>query len=378
MSSLYLHIPFCQRKCAYCDFYSSADFSAEDIEQYVELLGLELVPLGQKYPQTPPVKTLFFGGGTPSLLAAEQNERILRQVEDLFGFSPDCEISLEANPGTLSAAKLNGYRQAGINRLSLGVQTLNDDQLRLLGRVHTADEARQAVALARDAGFENISLDLIFALPDQTLGQLAEDVEGLLALQPQHLSLYGLTFEPDTVLHERLRGGELTEIDDQVYADSYLLINRLLLAAGFEHYEISNFARPGYRCQHNQVYWQRRSCLALGCGAHSFIADGWGERWYVPPDLKDYRQRLAAGEPTAQRLEVFDRQAAMSEIIYLALRTVDGVSREQFKQRFGEYPEDVFPDAFRRHAERLSLRDGCWHFDLQGWLLYDHLISAFL
>lgn len=276
MSSLYLHIPFCQRKCAYCDFYSSADFSAEDIDQYVELLGLELVQLGQKYPQTPPVKTLFFGGGTPSLLAAEQSERVLRQVEDLFGFSPDCEISLEANPGTLSAAKLNGYRQAGINRLSLGVQTLNDDQLRLLGRVHTADEARQAVALARDAGFENISLDLIFALPDQTLGQLTEDVEGLLALQPQHLSLYGLTFEPDTVLHERLRGGELTEIDDQVYADSYLLINRLLLAAGFEHYEISNFARPGYRCQHNQVYWQRRSCLALGCGAHSFIADGGG------------------------------------------------------------------------------------------------------
>lgn len=378
MSSLYLHIPFCQRKCDYCDFFSTAAFCSDEIDQYVELLSLELAQLKRRYPETPLLQTLFFGGGTPSLLSVEQLGKILQRLDHSFGFSANCEISLEANPGTVDQVKLNGYRQAGVNRLSIGVQTLKDKYLRLLGRVHSAAEARQAVSMARAAGFENVSLDLIFALPGQTLQQLTEDVEALLALQPQHLSLYGLTFEADTALYERRQSGELAEVDEQAYVDSYLLINRLLTAAGFEHYEISNFARPGYRCRHNQVYWQRRSCLALGCGAHGFVADGWGERWQVPPDLRQYRQKLAAGGAALLLLESFDRQTAMAETIYLALRTADGLSRKSFKLRFGVFPEAAFPGAFRHLAERLSLRADCWCFDLQGWLLYDHLISAFL
>ncbi len=377
MNSLYLHIPYCQRKCGYCDFFSLPQASTAELDEYVQLLLCELEQLRQQA-EPLPLQTIFFGGGTPSLLSVEQVASLLRRVEDLFGFSPDCEVSLEANPGTLSAEKLHGYRQAGINRLSLGVQTLNDDYLRLLGRAHSAAEAREAVVSAREAGFENLSLDLIFALPGQSLVQLTEDVEGLLAIQPEHLSLYGLTFESGTQLYQRLQAGELAEVDEQVYADSYLLINRLLTAAGFEHYEISNFARPGYRCRHNQVYWQRRSCFALGCGAHSFNADGWGERWHVPADLLRYRRKLAAGESPMVSLESFDRQAAMAETIYLALRTADGLSREQFKASFGCYPEEVFPGAFQRHAEHLQLSADRWSFDLQGWLLYDHLISSFL
>lgn len=378
MSSLYLHIPFCQRKCHYCDFFSAAGVSPVELDEYVQLLGLELQQLRERKFPVSPLKTIFFGGGTPSLLSAAQLNSILRELEQAFGFSAGCEISLEANPGTLTAEKLSGYRRAGVNRLSLGVQTLDDEQLQALGRIHSAAEARQAVALARQAGFDNLSLDLIFALPGQSLEQLEADVAGLLALQPEHLALYGLTFEPGTRLHEQLQQAELAEADDQAYADSYLLINKLLTAAGFEHYEISNFARAGQRCRHNQVYWQRQECLAIGCGAHAFIGEGWGERWHVPADLATYRQKLTNGQPALQLLESFDRQAAMAETIYLALRTADGLSRSAFQQCFDVYPEQAFAEAFRRHADRLTLLDDCWRFDLQGWLLYDHLISAFL
>lgn len=378
MGSLYIHIPYCLRKCSYCDFFSSGDFSVADLDDYVELLRLELELLQKCRGNDSPLRTVFFGGGTPTLLSAEQVGRILRQIGACFGIAADCEISLEANPGTLSAEKLRGYRQAGVNRLSLGVQTLNDRFLQLLGRVHSADQARRSVALARAAGFDNLSLDLIFALPQQTLGQLEEDVGGLLDLQPQHLSLYGLTFEPGTPLFAQMDSGAVVEPDEQLYADSYLLINRLLTAAGFEHYEISNFARPGYRCRHNQVYWRRQECLAVGCGAHSFLANGWGQRWHVPPDFAAYRGRLRRGESPACLLEAFDREAALAETIYLALRTCDGLSREDFRQCFGVYPEAQFPQAFKRHAGRLALQGDRWRFDLSGWLLYDHLISDFL
>ncbi|NOY13343.1 MAG: coproporphyrinogen III oxidase family protein [Deltaproteobacteria bacterium] len=287
-------------------------------------------------------------------------------------------MSLEANPGTLDQAQLTGYRQAGVNRLSLGIQSLNEHHLQLLGRIHSATEARRAVDMARAAGFDNLSLDLMFALPGQTLETLQQDLEGLLALQPQHLSLYGLTFEPGTALTDRLRRGELAEIDEQGYIDSYLLLNRQLSAAGFEHYEISNFARPGYRCRHNQAYWQRRTCLALGCGGHSFLADGWGERWHVPADLPAYRQKLLSGEPASELLETFDHRTAMAETAYLALRTADGIARSGFKQRFGIFPEKAFSAAFLRHPTKLLRVDDCWRLDLQSWLLYDHLIRSFL
>lgn len=378
MSSLYIHIPFCLRKCHYCDFFSADSFAVAELDDYVRLLELQSAQLRERYPATAPLRTIFFGGGTPSLLSAELIGRLLQRLADCFGISSDCEITLEANPGTLSAAKLTGYRQAGVNRLSLGVQTLDDQQLQLLGRVHTAAEARQAVDMARRAGFDNLSLDLIFALPGQTLELLSEDVEGLLALRPEHLSLYGLSFEPGTLLHEQLESGALCEVDEQAYADSYLLINRLLVAAGFEHYEISNFARPGYRCQHNQVYWQRRTCLALGCGAHSFDATGWGERWHVQPDLPAYRQKLQDGDQAIELLETFDRQAAMAETAYLALRTADGLSRAQFRKQFGVFPEDAFAAAFSRQTQHLLREEDRWRFDLRGWLLYDHLISSFL
>ena len=377
MSSLYLHIPYCLRKCAYCDFFSTAAQTSVPLAEYVELLLLELDLLKQRFPELAPLTTIFFGGGTPSLLSAEQVAQLLQQIDQAFEIAADCEISLEANPGTLTAEKLAGYRRAGVNRLSLGVQTLAAAQLNRLGRMHSADEARQAVTMARAAGFNNLNLDLIFALPLQTLEELSRDVGGLLALQPDHLSLYGLSFEPGTPLHSRLRSGDLQEPGEDFYADSYLLIDRQLTSAGFEHYEVSNFARPGYRCQHNQVYWQRQDCLALGCGAHGFSTAGWGERWHIPPDLSSYREKLRAGKEVAEPVENFTRQQAMAETLYLALRTRDGLSRDRFRAAFGAAPEDEFSAAFARCKPYLECQADRWRFNLQGWLLYDHLISHF-
>ena len=375
MSSLYLHIPFCRSKCFYCDFYSQVGSSAQ-LSDYVELLHTDLRLLAQQSPQSS-FETIFFGGGTPSLLSVTQVAGLLRQIEQDFALAADCEISLEANPGTLAAEKLHGYRDAGVNRLSLGVQTFSAERLQQLGRSHAAAEARQSVKLARAAGFNNLNLDLMFSLPGQTCRQLQDDLESLLELPPQHLSLYGLSFESGTELSASLKRGELRENCDEVYAEQYRLLVASMATAGFEHYEISNFARPGKRCRHNQVYWRRQPCLAVGSGAHSFTAAGWGERWQRP-ELDAYRAKLFAGENPGELLERFDRQGAMAESLYLALRTRDGQSRVVFHQQFGVFPEDAFPAAFVQLGERLRLNADHWQFDLEAWLLYDHFISAFL
>ena len=377
MSSLYLHIPFCSRKCPYCDFFSQVG-SPQQLDEYVNLLCQHLEFLFKSNSKIPPLMTLFFGGGTPSLLTADQVGLILNLIRRRIGICADAEISLEANPGTLDPDKLGGYRLAGVNRLSLGVQSLRDDQLRLLGRIHTAEQALAAISQARAVGFDNLNLDLMFNLPGQNCRGLIEELEQLLALQPEHLSLYGLSFEEGTEFAQRLQAGKLKSLDEEEAAAQYRLLHERMQGAGFEHYEISNFARPGFRCRHNQIYWQRRGCLAAGCGAHSFMAADFGSRWAVPADLESFRRRLCQGEDPADRLETFDRRGAMAETIYLALRTADGLSRLDFHGRFGEFPESAFPKAFRRLGDRLSLEKDHWRFDLTGWLLFNHLISQFL
>ncbi len=377
MSSVYLHIPFCRSKCPYCDFYSQVG-SPQQLAEYFSLLGRQIEFLELQFPQSPSLKTIFFGGGTPSLLSAEQIGQLLHLLKKTFGFIADAEITLEANPGTLDAEKLIGYRRAGVNRLSLGVQSLCEHRLQTLGRGHSTAEAKHAVELARNAGFDNLSLDLMFALPGQQLAELEVELRELLALQPEHLSLYGLSYEPGTEFAARKARGELREAPEQSYEQQYRLLHRLLTAGGFEHYEISNFARKGFRCRHNQVYWKRQACMALGCGAHGFSLNGWGERSYVRTDLDSYRDKLAAGENPVELLECFDQQGAMAETVYLALRTADGLSREVFHQQFGNYPEKAFPKAFAQLKSHLRLVDNHWRLDFDAWLLYDHLISAFL
>ena len=373
---LYLHTPFCCSKCPYCDFFSIVPREQEEVDAYPALLMQELQQEAKDWPG--PLTSIFFGGGTPSLLPVQGIKAILDAARAFFGFSATIEISLEANPGTVTPSYLDALRRAGVNRLSLGIQALSDADLRRLGRVHSHQESLDAIAAARSAGFDNLSLDLIYSRPDQDLGQLRGEIAQLLALQPQHLSCYGLTVEEGTPFAQMKEAGTLTLPAEEAAAAAFLCVHEELSKAGFSHYEISNFARPGYECRHNLGYWRRLPYLGLGAGAHSLRGNGWGERRSVPSDLALYRQRLAAGIATAESIELCDQQLAMAETLYLGLRTTEGVSDAAFSRRFGRSIAEVFPVAIARCGDRLHHDDGRWYFDLDGWLLYDHLIANFL
>jgi oxygen-independent coproporphyrinogen-3 oxidase len=376
MAGLYLHIPFCQQKCPYCDFYS-VPVCAANIADYPNLLKQHLI-WAAEHGENRPIDTIYFGGGTPSLLSPESVTKILQAINHSLGVTKNAEISLEANPGTVSQRSLAGFREAGVNRLSLGLQTCNEKQLVRLGRLHDRQEGIDAFNWARDAGFDNLSLDLMFALPGQTLGELEDDLCHYLELDPEHLSCYGLTAEPETPFQQRVARGELTLPDQDFYADAYMLIHERLGSAGYEHYEIANYARVGYTCRHNLGYWQRRPCIGIGAGAHSFRAAQWGSRWEIPTDLEAYRQALHDGQEPMRCLETFDEQSALSETLYLALRTRQGITDAELLQHFGCRLQDAFPEAVAASTQWLVNDHGRWSLTPSGWLLFDRLILPFL
>ncbi len=276
-SALYIHIPFCRRKCPYCDFYSEEACEAT-IQSYPDLLKQHLA-WATEHGWSGPVDSIYFGGGTPSLLTPEAIAGILQAVKQTLGRTQEAEITIEANPGTVTEQSLSGYRRAGVNRLSLGLQSCNNNHLAHLGRLHDRQEGLNAFHWARSAGFDNISLDLMFALPGQTArSELEDDLRSYLDLAPEHLSCYGLTAEPETPFHQKVSSGEMILPDDDFYADAFMLIHEHLTTAGYEHYEIANYARDGRACRHNLGYWQRRPYLGIGAGAHSFHPDHWGSR----------------------------------------------------------------------------------------------------
>lgn len=377
MSSLYLHIPFCRQRCPYCDFFSQvADLSQQ--QAYVAQLQKHLQLIRRDLLRPVPLQTVYFGGGTPSLLRISEIDALLTASDRLFGLAADCEITLEANPGTITASYLAQLRQTGVNRLSLGIQTFAARQLQMLGRCHSREQGLQSIAAARAAGFDNLSLDLIFALPDQTLDTLEADVDLLLRQQPEHISVYGLTFEEGTAFEQRRQRGDLVPCSEDEYARQYEYLQQRLCSVGYEHYELSNFALPQRRCRHNQVYWQRRTCLAAGCGAHAFSDEGFGERWAIPPDPQRFAAALAAGKNPAQCLERFTRSGAMQETLYLALRTADGLDRQAFAERFGQPVEEVFAGALQQLGTAALMTPTRIALRPQSWLIYDHLVSAFL
>jgi len=377
ISSLYVHIPFCLRKCPYCDFFSQPLDPAQ-MAAYPDLLIAQLEQENRRSRWQGPFSTVFFGGGTPSLMHAADIGRILQHADQLFGLTTDAEITLEANPGTVTSESLFAYRAAGVNRLSFGVQSLNDANLARLGRIHSASEARQAFQWARTAGFDNISCDLIFALPDQLPEEALSDLEAMLQLAPEHLSCYGLGIEPGTPFARQLDNGELRPATEETYAEIFCLLHDKLARDGFDHYEISNYAREGRQCLHNLHTWQRHAYLGIGPGAHSFRTRDWGERRFVPPDFEAYEVALARDRDPTALLETFDRNAAMAETVYLGLRCADGVDDRVFLRRFGIRFAEAFPHAIERCGRHLTHRHGHWRLDLQGWLLFDHFIRDFL
>ena len=322
---LYIHIPFCARKCAYCDFASYPNRQG-DWARYFEALWNEIDRWRGRLDDYI-AATAFFGGGTPTLVPAETIAETLGRLRALLPFAPDIEITLEGNPGTLTPEKLAVYRSAGVNRLSLGAQSFDAGLLRSLGRIHTAGQTGEAVAMAREAGFANINLDLMYALPGQTMAQWRDTLNAAVALGVPHISAYSLIVEEGTEMAARVARGEaLPPGEDAVNAMQRAAINRLA-RAGLARYEISNFARPGFRCRHNMAYWLRGDYLGLGCAAHSLLR---GARFANPGDLDAY---LAGGRGEPARLT---RRDIMEETLMLATRTVRGLDLAAWRAQFGE------------------------------------------
>ncbi|HEU0001321.1 MAG TPA: radical SAM family heme chaperone HemW [Ktedonobacteraceae bacterium] len=332
--SLYLHIPFCHTRCYYCDFNTYAGILPLR-EPYVRALLAEIALAGELAQHAGGslrrTRTIFFGGGTPSLLTVAQIRRLLNTCRASFALDEDAEITLEANPGTLSDGQLAGLRAAGINRLSLGSQSFDAQLLKTLGRIHTPTEITQALSHARAAGFTSINLDFMFGLPGQSMSQWQETLEQALDLRPEHLSLYSLIIEEGTPFFDWTQEGRIIPGDEDLCADMYEYADEVLQAAGYVNYEISNWSLPGHQSRHNLTYWRNLPYLGMGAGAHSFFA---GKRFSNERDPQQYINTLKKQQLPVVESETIEKTQQMSETAFLALRTAQGLHLPTFEERF--------------------------------------------
>ena len=375
-ASLYLHIPFCLAKCSYCDFSSYPGLGALHAA-YTRALAAEVQKVGGAW-RRPALHTLYIGGGTPTVLPAMLLEEVLRAVAQAWELAADAEITVEANPGTVALEALVALRRAGANRLSLGVQSFQPAFLRLLGRIHSAGQAAEAVRVARAAGLQNLSLDLIYGLPGQTLADWQADLEAALALQPDHLSLYALTLEPETPLARRVACREVPEPDAEVAAEMYEYAEARLAEAGFDHYELSNWARtPALRCRHNLTYWHNLPYAGCGSAAHSWLA---GRRQANVSDPREYVARVERSESPVAEEEAISPAMERAETMILGLRLVEGVSRAEFRSRFGADPGDLYPVAIAESQADglLEVDEGHIRLSARGRLLGNQVFLRFL
>ncbi|XUX01003.1 MAG: radical SAM family heme chaperone HemW [Dehalogenimonas sp.] len=325
--SLYIHVPFCLKKCGYCSFISFSD-RAWNKQKYVEALIGEIT-LGQRDGAT--VSTVYFGGGTPSLLSDRQINSILEGIHNHYVVDTDTEVTLEANPGTVDEAYLRSMRELGVNRLSLGVQSLSEKELAFLDRCHTVEESRRAVSEARQAGFDNLSLDFIYGLPNRESCHWETMLNEIIDLGAEHLSLYSLTLEPDTPLGKMVASNKVPSPDADQAAEEYEIASRKLMEAGYRHYEISNWARSGFESRHNTVYWQRGQYLGIGVAAHSFLD---GSRFSNTVNLDEYFMKIKKGQLPREDLEPISPELALSETIFLGLRLEEGISMSDIGHQF--------------------------------------------
>ncbi|MDH3975848.1 MAG: radical SAM family heme chaperone HemW [Deltaproteobacteria bacterium] len=332
---LYIHIPYCIKKCPYCAFnsfprgYVNAGYVDSLIKE--SRWAGDLLNIAGR-----PLESLYLGGGTPSLLDPLSMEKLINSIFSSYGRARHCEVTLEVNPATNGGEKLKAFRSAGINRLSMGVQSFNDDNLKFLGRLHDAGESEKAFSDARGAGFDNISMDIIFALPGQDGKGLLKELEKAAYLGPEHISLYLLTMEEETPMNERARKREFFPAPDHVQEELFLLAADYLAGRGYSRYETSNYAREGYRSRHNMRYWQGGDYIGLGAGAHSYLSEpGWGIRWWNLRDAGEYETRIKEGLMPLESLEILSREEAVRETVFTALRTGEGLKEGFLRERFG-------------------------------------------
>lgn len=372
---LYIHIPFCIKKCAYCDFLSwSGD--KDQKEEYVRDLEQEIRSY-KTFAADYQVSTVYFGGGTPSILETGQIERIMEALRQTFRIEKKAEITLEMNPGTARKEKLKVYRQLGINRLSIGIQSVKNENLKLLGRIHTYEDFLESYHMAREAGFDNISGDLISSLPGQTLEEWKEELEILIRTPLEHLSVYQLIIEEGTEFYERYGEHEELLPDDETSREIYLWTGEYLENQGFRQYEISNYARAGKESRHNLRYWERKDYLGLGLGAASMIRN---MRMSNTRDWEKYRTGCRDPRKIREEVEFLEEPRQIEEFMFLGLRKTRGVSRKEFRRTFGKDLDLIYEKTLKKYLENGMLQESGDRIFLseEGILLSNHIFADFL
>ena len=372
---LYIHIPFCIKKCAYCDFLSwSGD--KDQKEEYVRDLEQEIRSY-KTFAADYQVSTVYFGGGTPSILETGQIERIMGALRQTFRIEKKAEITLEMNPGTAQKEKLKVYRQLGINRLSIGIQSVKNENLKLLGRIHTYEDFLESYHMAREAGFDNISGDLISSLPGQTLEEWKEELEILIRTPLEHLSVYQLIIEEGTEFYERYGEHEELLPDDETSREIYLWTGEYLENQGFRQYEISNYARAGKESRHNLRYWERKDYLGLGLGAASMIRN---MRMSNTRDWEKYRTGCRDPRKIREEVEFLEEPRQIEEFMFLGLRKTRGVSRKEFRRTFGKDLDLIYEKTLKKYLENGMLQESGDRIFLseEGILLSNQIFADFL
>ncbi len=370
MAGIYLHIPFCKQKCHYCNFFSLASIKRKD--EFVAIL-LKEIDLQKEYLQGETVSTIYFGGGTPSLLSVETLQVLLEKLQHTFTISPDAEITLEANPDDLDPLYLASLKQTAINRLSIGIQSFHDADLEYLNRVHTADRAQQVIEQAQAAGFDKLTIDLIYGIPTLSKSGWIDNINAFLQMGISHLSAYALTVEPKTALHTRIQKGLMSAVDEMQAAEHFEILMDLMGAHGFVHYEISNFARPGHYSQHNSLYWLGGHYLGLGPSAHSY--NGLSRQWNVS-NLGQYLQLDTVSKLEPEN-EVLTKEQRFNEYVMTSLRTVWGCDLEHISNIFGTQWAEELAQKGKKFIERghMFSKDGRFFLTTKGKLFADGIAS---
>lgn len=369
MAGIYIHIPFCKSRCIYCGFYSTTLLDLR--KKYINALCREM-ELRKNYIREP-FSTIYLGGGTPSLLDEAELTKLFLYINNVYDVDRNAEITMECNPDDITPEFTNMLSRLPINRVSMGAQTFADSRLRLLHRRHNSDEVKHAVKLLREAGIKNISIDLMFGFPDESLSQWKEDISAALALNVEHISAYSLMYEEDTPLWKMLDTGKVKEIDEELSLTMFKELVCQLTDAGYEHYEISNFARPGYRSRHNSSYWHQVPYIGLGAAAHSFDLNS--RQWNVA-DLKLYIEEINNGIIPMEREEL-DNDTTFNDIITTALRTSDGINLNALETRLGKRYRNTLISAAGKHLEQglLEIRHDRLRLTSEGIFISDMVMS---
>ena len=369
MAGLYIHIPFCRQRCSYCAFYSSTLYNIQ--QKYVDALCKEIT-LRKEYAGNQPIGTIYLGGGTPSTLTMEQLESIFGTIYSHYPIAPNPEVTIECNPDDLTPEFLTALRRMPVNRISMGIQSFNDAQLKRLGRRHDAAKARQAVANARAAGYDNISIDLMFALPGSSKTQWQETLDTAIALHPDHISAYNLMYEEGTPLHRALERGDFQELSEEENLEQFRMLIDSMKSAGYRHYEISNFALPGRESRHNSSYWNDTPYIGCGAAAHSY--NGNSREWNIA-DIKAYIEGMESGCRDYE-IENLTEEESYNDTILTRLRTADGIPLQWMKEKFNDKLNGYMLRAAEKEIALGNLKEENGHLSLteKGIFISDAVI----